>query len=156
MNAMERWASEQNKMMTELQGNMTLIQEGLLELKEKLKDPKKVDKKSEGSENSVNREERKERSIELGINLEEEEEERFKAWTRRVELPNFEGLDSHGWISRAKKFFEVQEVAAKDRLRLTFISMEGSANHWFKSWRQQTKNPTWEVFSEALIRIFGG
>jgi len=67
INAMERWASEQSKMMIELQGNMTLIQEGLFELEEKLKDPKKVDEKSEGSENLVNGEERKERSIKLGI-----------------------------------------------------------------------------------------
>ena len=37
MNVMERWASEQSKMMTKLQGNMSLIQEALLELKEKVK-----------------------------------------------------------------------------------------------------------------------
>ena len=79
---------------------MTLIQEGLLELKEKLKDPKKVDKKSKDSKNSVNREERKERSIELGMNLEEEEERSkhglggckcqiLKVWTRKG---GFQGL----------------------------------------------------------------
>jgi len=36
-------------------------------------------------------------------------------------------LDPQGWISRAEIFFEVQEVAAKDILKLTFIIMEGSA-----------------------------
>jgi len=67
-----------------------MVKEGLLELKEikeMLKDPKKVDKNSEGRENSVNDEEMKGRSVESGINFEKEEEEekRVTSWARRVE-----------------------------------------------------------------------
>ena len=69
---------------------MSMVKEGLLELKEikeMLKDPKKVDKNSEGRENSVNDEEMKGRSVESGINFEKEEEEekRVTSWARRVE-----------------------------------------------------------------------
>jgi len=46
--------------------------------------------------------------------MEEEEEEGTKAWTRRVELSIFEGLDLQGWVSPAEKFFEVQNVTTKE------------------------------------------
>jgi len=49
-------------------------------------------------------------------------------------------MDPQGWISRAEKIFEVQNVAAKDKLKLAFISIEGSASYWFQFWRQITKN----------------
>jgi len=46
-------------------------------------------------------------------------------------------------------------VTTKERLKLAFISMEGSANYWFKFWRQKTKNPSWEEFTTTLIKRFG-
>jgi len=46
-------------------------------------------------------------------------------------------------------------VIAKERLKLAFTSMEGSAYHWFKFLRQK-QEPTSEEFSVALIRRFGG
>ena len=47
-------------------------------------------------------------------------------------------------------------MAAKDKLKITFISMEGNASYWFQFWKQKTKNQSWESFTEALIRRFGG
>jgi len=58
-----------------------------------------------GGENSVNGEERRERTAEIWNNFEEKKEEGAKTWTRRVELPVFEGMDTQGWISRAEKIF---------------------------------------------------
>jgi len=34
--------------------------------------------------------------------------------------------------------------------------MEGSSSHWFKIWRQNSKNHSQSEFSKALIRRFGG
>jgi len=96
LSALEKWASKQSRVMAEWKTDMGMIKEGLLdlkEIKELFKASKKVDKSSEGGENSVNGEERRERSAEIGNNFEEEEEERAKTWTRRVELPVFEGMD---------------------------------------------------------------
>ena len=76
----------------ELKTDTGMVKEGLpdlTEIKEMLKDFKKADKNSEGGENSINGEERRERSAEIGNNFEEEEEERAKMWTRRVKLPVF-------------------------------------------------------------------
>ncbi|WVZ24121.1 hypothetical protein V8G54_002665 [Vigna mungo] len=67
-----------------------------------------------------------------------------------------EGIDPEGWISRAKKFFEIQNVAAGEKLRLTYISMEGGPSYWLRVWKNKTKNPSWKELTEALIRRFGG
>jgi len=73
-----------------------------------------------------------------------------------MELPTFEGSYPLGWISRAEKYFEVQNVTPKEKLSLAFISMEGNASHWFRFWRQKTKNPSWEELTTTLSRSFGG
>jgi len=78
MSALEKWASKQGRVIAELKTNMGLVKEGLLELKEikeMLKDSKNADKNSEGGENFVNGEGRRERSAEIGNNFEEEEPE---------------------------------------------------------------------------------
>lgn len=73
-----------------------------------------------------------------------------------MELPSFEGVDPLGWIARAATFFEVQRVKSSKKLLLAFISMEGDAVHWFQFWQQKSKHHTWEDFTAALIRRFGG
>jgi len=58
-------------------------------------------------------------------------------WTKRIEIPTFKGADPHRWIARAEKFFEIQNVTDKEKLKIAFISMEGGVNHWFNFWRQR-------------------
>lgn len=82
------------------------------------------------------------------------EEKVQKHLMKRVELPTFEGSDPMGWIARAKKFFAIQSISSKEKLRLTFISMEGSTSHWFSFCKKKTKNPSWEGFTEALNKRF--
>nr|KYP37262.1 hypothetical protein KK1_041542 [Cajanus cajan] len=77
------------------------------------------------------------------------------SWMKKVELPTFEGCDPLGWIARAENFFEAQ-VKLIEKLHLAFISMEGNVVHWFQFWRQKSNNPSWEEFSMALLRRFGG
>ena len=86
--------------------------------------------------------------------MDKEDEGELKPWFRRVELLIFEGVDPMGWLARAKKFFEVQNVLAKGRLKLAFISMEGNVTPWFSFWRKNSKNPFGEEFSMALNRRF--
>jgi len=137
-------------MKTEIHG----LKESLLDIKELLRDIKKGDRASDGGENLVNEGERSERSRHRSKS-DMEEEGKLKSWTRRVELPSFEGTDSSGWLARAEKFFEVQNVSDQESLHLAFISMEGSANSWFTFWRKNSKNHSWEEFSMALDKRFG-
>ena len=59
------------------------------------------------------------------------EMEEAQIWDKKVELPAFMGTDPIGWIARAKKFFEVQEIPSFHKLQYAFMSMEGATTHWF-------------------------
>lgn len=59
------------------------------------------ERSSEKCENSTNG--GKKGGIEHNDDIEEEEEVQ-RHWMKRVELPNFEGNDPMGWISRAEIF----------------------------------------------------
>lgn len=63
-------------------------------------------------------------------------------WMKRVELPMFEGLDPMDWISKAEKFFDIQNVTEKERIKLAYIFMEGGASYWFRFWKKKTNNPS--------------
>ncbi|WVY93486.1 hypothetical protein V8G54_032574 [Vigna mungo] len=63
----------------------------------------------------------------------ERKKERGRGGNRRREGGNIESFDEkEGWISRAEKFFEIQIMAAREKLRLAYISMEEGAGHWFQ------------------------
>ncbi|KOM26957.1 hypothetical protein LR48_Vigan347s001100 [Vigna angularis] len=64
------------------------------------------------------------------------------------ELPTFKGSDPLGWISKAEKFFDIQNVTEKERLMLTYICMKGGSSYWFRFWKKKTKNPSWEELRE--------
>lgn len=74
----------------------------------------------------------------------DEEEDEVRLWTKRVELPIFEGVDPQGCLSRAETFFEVQKVKKKEKLRLAYINMEGNASYWFNFWRKEFHEPILE------------
>jgi len=153
--ALEKLISEQERLMAEMRADITGLKESMLDIKEMLRDLKKGDKMSEGGESSVNGDERKEEWSRQGNKSDVEDEGELKPWSRRVELPIFEGVDPMGWLARAEKFFEVQNVIGRERLKLAFISMEGSGCPWLSFWRKNSKNPSWEEFSMALNRRFG-
>jgi len=151
--ALERWTSENGKIILE-------IQENLHEIRNMIKNSKKSEegseKSSENGENSVNNKKGVVKMIRKEESDSDSEEEVQKQWMKRVELPTFEGSDPMGWIARAEKFFEIQNISPKEKLRLAFISMEGNASHWFSFWKKKSKNPSWESFVEALNKRFGG
>jgi len=105
MSALEKWPSKQR---------MKEILLEMKEIKELFRDIKKSERMSEGRDISLNEEEKNEERSVHGNKTNEEEERELKPWTRRVELPIFEGTDPLRWITRAKIFFEVQNVSAKE------------------------------------------
>ena len=107
-------------------------------------------------DHSVNKNEKPWEEEEESGETEEDKDVPLHSWVKKVELPTFEGHDPLGWLARAEKFFEVQQVKPLERLRLAFISMEGNAIRWFQYWRLKFKNLSWKEFADALIRRFGG
>jgi len=66
-------------------------------------------------------------------------------------VPVLEVVDSQGWGSRAEKFPTVHHVFTREKLKATF-----HANHWCKFWKKNSKKPSCNKFSMALIWRFGG
>jgi len=148
---LEKWADKNGNIIEDMCMDIYIfvIKESMSEM---MKGFKKSDKNYEGGENSVNDEEEKELRAKRRNQIEGEEEEEVRSWTKRVDLPMFEGSDPHRWVSRAEKL----NVSAMEKLKLAFISMEGSANHWFSFRRKKAKNHSWEEFTATLIWRYGG
>lgn len=75
---------------------------------------------------------------------------------KRVELPTFDGTDPMGWIAKAEKFIDLKKITEKEKMKLVYICMEGGVSYWFRFWRKKSKNPSQRMFTEALMRRFGG
>ena len=58
---------------------------------------------------------------------------------RRLELPTFDGDNPDGWIYRAKRYFEINDLCTEERLQDAMICMEGEALPWY-SWEKDTTN----------------
>ncbi|GKD53405.1 putative mitochondrial protein [Tanacetum coccineum] len=51
---------------------------------------------------------------------------------RKLKMPIFEGDDAHGWIYRVERYFEVQGVIRRERLRAAALCLEGEALAWYR------------------------
>lgn len=47
-----------------------------------------------------------------------------RSWMKHMELPTFEGMNMMGWIVKAEKFFDLQSVSEREKMKLTYICME--------------------------------
>ncbi|CAH1451320.1 unnamed protein product [Lactuca virosa] len=73
---------------------------------------------------------------------------------RKLKAPIFEGEDAFGWIYKVKRFFEIQDIGVRDRLKAATICLDGKALAWFR-W-SQARNPfrSWEELKERLLERF--
>ncbi|WVY94800.1 hypothetical protein V8G54_033888 [Vigna mungo] len=83
---------------------------------------------SDGSQSSVNGDRRGGQEEENGGRVTERKEGQFN-WRKKVELPVFEGTDPLNWINWAERFFELQGVTEEEKVRIAYVSMEGSAGY---------------------------
>lgn len=53
---------------------------------------------------------------------------------RRIELPEFDGSDPMGWLGKMEQeqYFDLQDTAPSNRLKLVHISMARVTSHWFR------------------------
>lgn len=161
VSSLEKLVAEQGKRLTEMQADLEIVKGSLpdmREIKELLLEIKKRKTPSEDGASSINKEDKSEKTVSHADenSSDDSEEEPRRSWLKKVVLPAFEGEDPLGWVARAEKFFEVQGVKSTEKLHLAFISMEGNAVHWYQFWRQKAKKASWEEFTAALLRRFGG
>ena len=51
--------------------------------------------------------------------------------TRRVEMPPFDGLDPDEWLSRAKRFFKLNQMSEMEKMDAVMVNMEEDASAWY-------------------------
>jgi len=73
-----------------------------------------------------------------------------------VELPTFEENGPQDQTTRATIVFEVWNIKGSTRIHPALFSMEENVVQWFNIWQKKFKNPSWEHYSKALSRSFGG
>ncbi|WCJ33627.1 Transposon Tf2-6 polyprotein [Euphorbia peplus] len=75
---------------------------------------------------------------------------------KKIKLPEFNGYDPRGWISKAETYFEIHETPPSIQLRLAKLSMSGVAQHWFSVVEEVQDSLTWEIFTTELLQRFSG
>ena len=88
--------------LTEMKTDIDFIKDLLLQMNKKT--PSVV------GDHFVNKNEKPWELEEESGKTEEDEDVPLRSWVKKVELPTFEGHDPLGWLARAEKFFEVQQV----------------------------------------------
>ncbi|CAH1442757.1 unnamed protein product [Lactuca virosa] len=81
----------------------------------------------EGSDNKINalkeekgkrKEEEKENNGKYGSNFKQVD-------FQKIEMPTFDGEDSHGWIYRVERYYEIQGIKSTTQLKTTSLCMKG-------------------------------
>jgi len=73
-------------------------------------------------------------------------------------FPTFNGEDVHRWLYKCAQYFEIEEIANTDKLRITSYYLEGVALYWHQNFLRSAENQraTWEEYVEAIRCRFGG
>ena len=47
-----------------------------------------------------------------------------EVWSRKVEMPTFDGSDPDGWVSRDERFFKLNQMSEMEKMDLVIVNME--------------------------------
>ncbi|XP_074324569.1 uncharacterized protein LOC141661456 [Apium graveolens] len=74
--------------------------------------------------------------------------------SRQLELPVFEGVNPEGWLFRAERYFELNNLSPTEKIRSAVICLEGEALSWY--YYEDSRRPfcSWEDFRKQLIERF--
>ncbi|GJZ02921.1 ankyrin repeat-containing protein [Tanacetum coccineum] len=73
---------------------------------------------------------------------------------RKLKMPLFDGEDSHGWIYKVERYFEVQDIEPREQLRAAVLCMEGQALSWFRWSEARSPFRSWEGLKRRLLERF--
>lgn len=57
---------------------------------------------------------------------------RQPSWSRRMDIPTFDGSGVEGWILRVEEYFELGEFTEDEKLRLVRLCFSGDALLWYR------------------------
>lgn len=81
----------------------------------------------------------------------------FSSRMTKIEFPKFDGTELRSWIYKCNQFFQLDEIADPQRVKLAAIHLEGKALLWHQTLAKRCNNvlPGWDKYVEALTVRFG-
>lgn len=83
----------------------------------------------------------------------------FASKLAKIEFPKFSGDDSTELMTKVDQFFDYQKTDPSEKVYLASYHLQGEANQWWRwlqrTYREEDKEVTWEVFVEELWSRFG-
>ncbi|GJW50723.1 ankyrin repeat-containing protein [Tanacetum coccineum] len=73
---------------------------------------------------------------------------------RKLKMTLFDGEDSHGWIYKVERYFEVQDIKLREQLRAAVLCMERQALSWFRWSEARSPFCSWEGLKRRLLERF--
>ncbi|KAL4588404.1 hypothetical protein LXL04_001290 [Taraxacum kok-saghyz] len=74
----------------------------------------------------------------------------------KVKLPQFDGTDPRGWITKAELYFQVNKIPLTQKLHLAQMCMDGIALNWYTNLLIKHPSTTWIQFRDKLLVRFSG
>ncbi|GKD91842.1 ankyrin repeat-containing protein, partial [Tanacetum coccineum] len=72
----------------------------------------------------------------------------------KLKMPLFDGEDSHGWIYKVERYFEVQDIQPREQLRAAILYIVGQALSWFRWSEARSPFRLWEGLKRRLLERF--
>lgn len=69
---------------------------------------------------------------------------RQPSWSRRMDIPTFDGSEAEGWILRVEEYFELGEFTEDAKLRLVRLCFTGDVLLWYRWERNHFPFRNWE------------
>ncbi|GKE26603.1 ankyrin repeat-containing protein, partial [Tanacetum coccineum] len=73
---------------------------------------------------------------------------------RKLKIPLFKGEDPHGWIYKVERYFEVEDIQPREKLREVGLCMEDQALSWFRWSEARSPLRSWEGLKRRLLERF--
>ncbi|KAL4558063.1 hypothetical protein LXL04_036259 [Taraxacum kok-saghyz] len=74
----------------------------------------------------------------------------------KVKLPQFEGTDPRGWLTKAELYFMVNQIPATQKLHLAQMCLDGVALNWYTNLLIKHPTTNWNQFRDKLMTRFSG
>lgn len=82
----------------------------------------------------------------------------YRAHKPKRNFPTFEGDEVHKWLYKCNQYFDLEEIAEQDKLKLASYYLDGLALYWHQNFIRnlEGQEATWAEYVEALCCRFGG
>lgn len=72
----------------------------------------------------------------------------------KLDVPRFDGTDTHGWIFKISQFFTYHQTPEEERITIASFYLDGAALAWYQWMYRNRQIASWAQFLEKLETRF--